>query len=248
MVALPSAAPILATALPLIGLAMAEGLADIDHVVLFMQGTARRQAGIFNVIIDPGAENRAFDHYFGTMAGIRGFADPNLQYNGKVPVWQQVTDDLTNVTERMSPWYINYLGGDWPEASQCMTAGDNGWSSNHLAFNGGTNDHWAVNNTPYSIGYYKREDIPIHFSLAEEWVVGDMYQVINPIMFYFELTLNRNAFRNPLLLQPTPTVSHGCLAPSMYPALRKLKTMVATRTLTTTRHQGAMMMVSIAIL
>src|ERR1700742_118243 len=34
-------------------------LRDIKHVVLLMQ------------------ENRSFDHYFGTMAGVRGFNDPN---------------------------------------------------------------------------------------------------------------------------------------------------------------------------
>ena len=33
-------------------------LKDIKHVVLLMQ------------------ENRSFDHYFGTMAGVRGFDDP----------------------------------------------------------------------------------------------------------------------------------------------------------------------------
>src|ERR1700680_980299 len=33
-------------------------LKDIKHVVLLMQ------------------ENRSFDHYFGTLAGVRGFADP----------------------------------------------------------------------------------------------------------------------------------------------------------------------------
>src|SRR5262245_26613280 len=45
--------------------AVAEGparrgsLRDIEHVVILMQ------------------ENRSFDHYFGTMAGVRGFSDPN---------------------------------------------------------------------------------------------------------------------------------------------------------------------------
>ena len=34
-------------------------LRDIRHVVLLMQ------------------ENRSFDHYFGTLAGVRGFADAN---------------------------------------------------------------------------------------------------------------------------------------------------------------------------
>jgi phospholipase C len=34
-------------------------LRDIENVVLLMQ------------------ENRSFDHYFGTMDGVRGFADPH---------------------------------------------------------------------------------------------------------------------------------------------------------------------------
>ena len=39
--------------------ARAGSLRDVKHVVLLMQ------------------ENRSFDHYFGTLAGVRGFADPN---------------------------------------------------------------------------------------------------------------------------------------------------------------------------
>jgi phospholipase C len=34
-------------------------LRDIEHVVMLMQ------------------ENRSFDHYFGTLSGVRGFADPH---------------------------------------------------------------------------------------------------------------------------------------------------------------------------
>jgi len=33
-------------------------LSDIDHIIVLMK------------------ENRAFDHYFGTLAGVRGFDDP----------------------------------------------------------------------------------------------------------------------------------------------------------------------------
>ena len=33
-------------------------IADVEHIVILMQ------------------ENRSFDHYFGTMRGVRGFADP----------------------------------------------------------------------------------------------------------------------------------------------------------------------------
>ncbi|UNI22444.1 Phospholipase C [Purpureocillium takamizusanense] len=149
----PVAAALLATvATP----ASAGGLEDIDHVILFMQ------------------ENRAFDHYFGTMAGVRGFNDANLQSNNGRPVWQQVSP--SNEADYVTPWYINYLGGNWSEATQCMLSGSNSWYNNHAAWNHGSNDHWAKDNSPYSIGFYKRQDIPTQWALAENWVIGDMYQ------------------------------------------------------------------------
>ena len=42
--------------LPLLSVA-ASGITNVEHVIFFMQ------------------ENRAFDHYFGTLGGIRGFND-----------------------------------------------------------------------------------------------------------------------------------------------------------------------------
>lgn len=134
-------------------------LTNIKHVVLFMQ------------------ENRAFDHYFGTMAGVRGFDDPNVQMNGNTSVWyQQVNSTLSNATDYLLPWYLNEAGGDWLEATQCMVAGDNGWQDNHAALNGDLNNHWVLGNTPWSVGYYKRSDLPVHFAIADGWTIGDMYQ------------------------------------------------------------------------
>lgn len=101
--------------------------------------------------------------------------------NDGVPVWKQVTDSsLTTAADYVNPWYINYLGGNWPEATQCMLTGTNSWQENHAAWNDGTNDHWAVGNSPYSIGFYKQQDIPIQWALADNFVVGDMYQVRYP--------------------------------------------------------------------
>src|SRR5580692_13216550 len=47
---------------------------DVEHVVILMQ------------------ENRSFDHYFGSLRGVRGFNDPRpaLLPNG-MPVWYQPT-------------------------------------------------------------------------------------------------------------------------------------------------------------
>ncbi|HMF66499.1 MAG TPA: alkaline phosphatase family protein, partial [Phyllobacterium sp.] len=47
-------------------------LADIEHVVILMQ------------------ENRSFDHYFGTLRGVRGFGDPRpLRLASGKQVWEQ---------------------------------------------------------------------------------------------------------------------------------------------------------------
>src|SRR3954470_11668731 len=47
-------------------------LADVEHVVIFMQ------------------ENRSFDHYFGTLSGVRGFDDPRaITLPSGQPVWYQ---------------------------------------------------------------------------------------------------------------------------------------------------------------
>ncbi|KAF8479385.1 non-hemolytic phospholipase C precursor [Gautieria morchelliformis] len=132
---------------------------DVEHVVLFMQ------------------ENRAFDHYFGTMAGVRGFADPNVHIaqNGN-PVWfQKVDGSLSNKTTALLPFYINAAGGNLSEATQCMVAGSNGWTANHNAFANGDNNLWALDNTPFSLGYYKRQDLLTHFGIAEGWTIADMY-------------------------------------------------------------------------
>ncbi|KAJ5901667.1 hypothetical protein N7495_002195 [Penicillium taxi] len=140
--------------------ANAGSLKDIHHVVIFMQ------------------ENRAWDTYFGTMAGVRGFNDPNVQVNDdNLPVWHQKVDpSMSNKTTSLLPWYLGYQGGNSTDAIQCMAAGDNGYQDNQAALNGGLNNHWARNNTPWSWGYLKRSDVPIHFAIAEGWTSGDMYQ------------------------------------------------------------------------
>ena len=39
-----------------------------------------------------------------------------------------------NGVNSLSPWHINYLGGDWKEATQCMNGGSNGWDAMHGAW------------------------------------------------------------------------------------------------------------------
>src|SRR5262249_40245183 len=63
-------------------------IADVEHIVFLMQ------------------ENRSFDHYYGTMRGVRGFADPRaVQLPSGAPVWQQPTD-----AGPLMPYRVNNLG------------------------------------------------------------------------------------------------------------------------------------------
>jgi phospholipase C len=137
---------------------------DVEHVVILMQ------------------ENRSFDHYFGSMRGVRGFNDPRPVHwaNGKT-VWHQPTasvktkkyhsrglsDDATHVL----PFYIN------PQRTTEFQAGtDHGWSSGHLSWNHGRHDQWVTHKQDVmTMGYLKREDVSYHYALADAFTVCDSY-------------------------------------------------------------------------
>ncbi|KAJ3494551.1 hypothetical protein NLG97_g4006 [Lecanicillium saksenae] len=135
----------------------AGSLKDIKHIVLFMQ------------------ENRSFDHasYFGTMAGVRNFADPNVHRNNGVPVTKQPIGHTENGVTTVSPWHLNYLGGVAKDATQCTGAGNNDWPHMHSVYNNGRGDAWVTGDSAKDLGYYKREDVPTHFDIAEGWTVMD---------------------------------------------------------------------------
>jgi phospholipase C len=83
------------------------------------------------------------------------------------------TSKVHNGVDSITPWHINYLGGDWPEATQCMGGGSNGWGPMHGAWNNGRGDGWAIYDTDRSMGYYKREDVETHWDIAEGWTIMD---------------------------------------------------------------------------
>src|SRR5258705_9944699 len=76
--ALGSAAltPAIAQALALPANRVTGTIRDVEHVVILMQ------------------ENRSFDHYFGTLAGVRGYGDPRpVELPSGEPVWRQPGKD-----------------------------------------------------------------------------------------------------------------------------------------------------------
>ncbi|KAK7202940.1 hypothetical protein BZA70DRAFT_228980, partial [Myxozyma melibiosi] len=130
-------------------------IADVKHIVMFMQ------------------ENRAFDHYFGSMAGVRGFKDPNVKIGSNgLPIWYQPTD--SDEAEYLLPYYLA-ANSSYKEGIQCTNAGSNDWIENHGAWNNGEINGWVTNNSERAWGYLRRDDVPTHFEVAEAWTVGDMY-------------------------------------------------------------------------
>lgn len=95
----------------------------------------------------------------------------------ELKVYRKVNAGLSTEATSLLPFYINYLGGNWTEASQCASGGSNSWFNNHLALNGDLNDQWAWDNTAMSWTHFQRQDLPLHFALAEGWTLADMYQV-----------------------------------------------------------------------
>ncbi len=134
-------------------------LKDIKHVVLLMQ------------------ENRSFDHYFGTMAGVRGFGDPHAMTlpNGKSVFYQP---DPENPAGYLLPFHIDTR----TTSAQRIPSTSHAWAVQHASWHGGTMDNWLPAHrkaegakAPYVMSYYKREDIPFQFALAEAFTLCDAY-------------------------------------------------------------------------
>ncbi|MCC3772995.1 alkaline phosphatase family protein, partial [Streptomyces sp. UNOC14_S4] len=134
-------------------------LGDIEHVVLLMQ------------------ENRSFDHYFGTLKGVRGFADPDALRlpDGRSVFYQPDTENPAGYT---LPFRLDTRR----TSAQAIPSTSHAWEVQHDAWNGGRMDRWLPAhrkadgaNGPYTMGYHTREDIPFQFALAENFTVCDNY-------------------------------------------------------------------------
>jgi phospholipase C len=137
----------------------AGSLKDIKHVVVLMQ------------------ENRSFDHYFGTLAGVRGFDDPNalLSPGGRSVFYQP---DVENPDGYLLPFHLDTRKTN----AQKIPSTNHSWPVQHEAWNGGKMDRWIPAhrkadgaNGPYTMGYHTRADIPFQFALAEAFTICDAY-------------------------------------------------------------------------
>lgn len=182
------ATPLVGAALSLLLLSRpvsAGSLKDIEHVVIFMQEN-RSWNSVCRLILDcasnsistlalwlvsEGSMTQMSKSTMGCLSGISEYTQRSI---ATLTIWRQVDPDMSDKTETLLPWYLGYQGNH--DGIQCMVAGSNGYRANHASLNDGLNNHWARNNTPWSWGYLKRNDIPVQFAIADGWTTGDMYQ------------------------------------------------------------------------
>jgi phospholipase C len=140
-------------------------LRDIKHVVVVMQ------------------ENRSFDHYFGSMKGVRGFGDrATILLPGGNTVWQQPqTPSVGDPTQY--PWPLsgtNSYSGTVPPSPELGAANypgtSHGWEDQHGAWYGGLMNGWVfAKGGPTTLGFLDRHDLPFHYALADAYTIGDAY-------------------------------------------------------------------------
>ncbi|MFB6557034.1 alkaline phosphatase family protein, partial [Streptomyces sp. NPDC056405] len=131
------------------------GLRDIKHVVVLMQ------------------ENRSFDHYFGMLRGVRGFGDRNaVELRGGRGVFEQ-PGPLG--VRHVLPFPVREAAAAQKKDLQYIGNLDHSWAGGHRAWNDGWMDNWIAAKSSATMAHYDRQDVPLHYELADTFTVCDAY-------------------------------------------------------------------------
>ena len=131
-------------------------LTDVEHVVILIQ------------------ENRSFDHYLGSLRGVRGFDDhPAGDRSVFAQPWRPGRPLL--------PFHFDTAHTD----AACTNDVTHEWGPQHEYWNGGRMDGFVrthvrpdVDGAAYGtacMGYYTRADLPFLYALADAFTVCDRY-------------------------------------------------------------------------
>jgi len=133
-------------------------LSDIDQFIILMK------------------ENRSFDHYFGSLSGVRGFGDPTAKRPDGSSVFRQA--DPINPDGHVLPFHMD------TRATSAERVHDlsHSWGPQHASWNGGAMDQWIPAHRasdgargPLTMGYFTRQDIPFYYALADAFTLCDGY-------------------------------------------------------------------------
>lgn len=132
---------------------------DVEHIVVLTQ------------------ENRAFNHYFGTLNGVRGFGDrfpvPVARTaEGVRSLWLQPNADRGSGPDYITPFRLNTAQTfDYMR----VEGTPHGFADTQDAWDQGRMKSWPISKHNHSMGYYTEEDIPFQFALANAFTLCDSY-------------------------------------------------------------------------
>jgi phospholipase C len=122
---------------------------DVEHIVIMMQ------------------ENRSFDHYYGTLRGVRGYGDNRtIDLPNGDPVWYQPNND---------GYLLPFHPGAPNLGLQFIEDLPHDWTTTHAAWNQGKYDQWVPNKGTTTMAHLVRSDIPFHYALADAFTICDAY-------------------------------------------------------------------------
>ena len=125
---------------------------DVEHVVILMQ------------------ENRSFDHYFGTLSGVRGFGDPRpVTLPSGEPVWFQPLDPKAPERGHVLPFRLDAEA----TRAEVMDSLDHSWKGSHARWK--RHDAWIPAKSPLTMGHFTRADLPFYYALADAFTICDAY-------------------------------------------------------------------------
>ncbi|SSW73076.1 Non-hemolytic phospholipase C [Achromobacter veterisilvae] len=145
----PAAFPAIARALEIAPDRQTGTLRDVRHVVILMQ------------------ENRSFDHYFGTLPGVRGFADPLLAPTASGDVLTQ-----EDGAARVRPYALR---AEYPGGTPVGYITPHTWDDAQRAWNDGRMDQWLPAKSRLGMGAYDGADVPFQTALADAFTLCDAY-------------------------------------------------------------------------
>ncbi|MDC7694715.1 phospholipase C, phosphocholine-specific [Asticcacaulis sp. DXS10W] len=131
---------------------------DVEHVVILMQ------------------ENRSFDHYFGTMNGVRGFGDrfvipaPATPTHANRTVFAQPRED--DPTRLIAPFALNTT----KDFRLMRVEGTpHSFKDAQAAWDEGRLTNWPKSKHNHAMAHFERADLPFQYALAEAFTLCDAY-------------------------------------------------------------------------
>ncbi len=125
---------------------------DVEHIVVLMQ------------------ENRSFDHYFGTLQGVRGFGDTRAVAAAEWQAGVQPADRREASAKCCRSVPARPISAT-SSSRICRTTGTAGKG----AYDEGRYDQWVPYKGTTTMAYLTRQDIPFHYQLADAFTICDAY-------------------------------------------------------------------------